>query len=258
MDSSCKNICYIDEIITRKMLEGFFSSHTPDSFFKESTRNPMQAIYKTFLTGKVTGKSVNGFCIAPIIVPILAMNDFVQEITLLQSNDAGVKELENWKNKTPNAFDWSRVTEFLKELKENSESDEESLRGKTKILKYNLSEDNPADALSLPRADIATSIWFLEYISKNHDDYRRCLKKLSNVINLGGYLIVVADINATFLNIGEDKFHILPCDENFYGKVIVEEGFQIKHYEKFDREMISDATDYKAVVFIVAHKVREP
>ncbi|KAG9465737.1 hypothetical protein GDO78_017817 [Eleutherodactylus coqui] len=209
----------------------------------------------------VTGKTVIDCSAGPIFFHCLTMSD-VEEITVLKLNDASLKEIEKWKNEDPDAFDWVHCTEILQQLKRNSdelEDEEEKLRRKIgKILKWDPSEGSPADALSLPKADIVTNIGILETISKDDDEFRSNLRKMSDVIKPGGYLLSHAAINASYFNVGEDKFHYLPRDEIFYRKVLAEEGFEIDYLSKFDRVMRTDAIDHEGSIFIIAQKLKKP
>ncbi|XP_066429048.1 nicotinamide N-methyltransferase-like [Eleutherodactylus coqui] len=256
MDSGFRYIYNFDENDTKILLKGFYSPNCPYTCYKESTINVMISIYKAFDTGIVNGRSVCDFSFGPIIGPLISINDFVEEITFLQSSDASLKELEKWMNKDSDAFDWSSAKHFYKVLKGNSDESEdveESLRGKTKIVKWDLRNDNYDS-----KVDIVTCVWGLETYSKNHDDYRGNVRKLAHLIRLKGYFMIYSVLNATQFIIGEDKFHFLSCNESFCCKVLSEEGFDIKHCEKFDREMVTDATDHQGVMFIIAQKMREP
>ncbi|XP_066429049.1 nicotinamide N-methyltransferase-like [Eleutherodactylus coqui] len=262
MDSSCKKFFGVHDIDAKTHYELFLSRHVPYSLFKESTINMMQEIHKAFSTGVVCGKTVLDFCPAPTISHLLAMNAFIEDIRILELNDSSMKEFEKWMNKDADACDWSHVVEVLKQIKGNSddsEDEEENLRRKIKnISKLDFSKGDPVDSLSLMKADIVISIWFLESMSKNHDEYRRWLRKLSYVMNVGGYLIVYACTKTSYIQVGQNTFHVFYCDENFIKKVIIGEGFEIKHYKKFNRMMCSDKIDHEAAVFIIACKVEEP
>ncbi|KAG9463436.1 hypothetical protein GDO78_021732 [Eleutherodactylus coqui] len=209
----------------------------------------------------VTGRTVIDCSFGPMCHHLLAVKDFIQKITILKLNDASLKELKKWKNKEPDAFDWVHATEFMQEIKGKSdelEDEEEKLREKIdKTLKWDPSKCDPADVLSLSKADIVINYGILEMISEDHDEYRRNLRKMSNVIKPGGYFLSYACTNASYLSVGEDKYHVVPCDESFYRKVIREEGFEIKHFQKFGRRMCTDVVDHEGVFFFIAHKVKE-
>ncbi|XP_077136388.1 nicotinamide N-methyltransferase-like [Ranitomeya variabilis] len=248
------------EINPKVFLEEYFSQHVPFSMFKESTINMQRCFYKAFKSGLVSGKTLIDFSVGPIIMHLISVCEFFEEISILKVNDATIKEFELWKNKDPKAFDWAQTSKFFMELKQLSsdgwKEEEESLRGKIKeILKLDLCSDDLLN--SLPKFDCATSVWGLETISKDHEDFRRNLRKLNNLVKIGGYLLCYADVNSSYFKIGKDKFHLLPCDESFYRKVISEEGFEIKHCENLEKLMVSGIVDHEGVVFIVAQKVRE-
>ncbi|XP_066429044.1 nicotinamide N-methyltransferase-like isoform X2 [Eleutherodactylus coqui] len=260
MDSSCKKMYGVNELDAKTKYTQYFSPYTPYAIIKESTINPMQVIYKAFSTGMVTGRTVIDFCKSPIITHLLAMKDFVHEIKSLHMCNAGVKEIEKWKNKDQDAFNWSHAVGILKELKGNrdkSKDEEEDLRGKLKEI-LELDFNKGIDSLCLPKADIVTSIWFLDAISKNHDEYRGNLRQLSNLIKCGGYVLIYACINCSYFKVGDIKYHVLSSDESFFRKVISEGGFDIKHFQKLDRLITCDSLDHDGMVFIIAQKVKEP
>ncbi|KAG9465543.1 hypothetical protein GDO78_018124 [Eleutherodactylus coqui] len=205
----------------------------------------------------VTGRTAIDFSAGHSFHHLFAMCDFVQEITVLKLNDGSLKELEKWKNKDPDAFDWAHTKDILQD--DELEDEEENLKGKIgRILKWDPSKCDPADMLSLSKADIVINYVILELMSEDHGDYRRNLKKICNVIKPGGYFLSYSAINCSYFKVGEDKYHFLPCDESFYRKVISEEGFEIKHFVKFDRLMCTDAMDHEDGIFIIANKVKEP
>ncbi|XP_066429051.1 nicotinamide N-methyltransferase-like [Eleutherodactylus coqui] len=260
MNSSCK-IFGIDVVDNQNLMKEFFSSHCPYTFFVESTMNRIRSFFKVFSTGLVTGKTLIDFCCAPILLHLFPIKDFVKDITLVQMNDDGVQEIEKWLTKHPEACDWSHAAGYLKEFKgisDESDDEEENTRAKIKVLKWDLSDDNPAEALSLPKADIVTCMWFLEAISRNHDEYKRNLRNISTAIKPEGFLMMQTNINSSYFKVGKETCHFLSCDESFYRKMLCEEGFDIKHCEMFDRVMISDAVDHEGGIFIIAQKIRDP
>ncbi|XP_066429052.1 nicotinamide N-methyltransferase-like [Eleutherodactylus coqui] len=287
MSSSCKKVYGIDAVDHQNLIKQFFSPHVPYSIFMESTISRIRSVYKAFSTGIATGKTLIDFCHVPILIHLFPIKDFVENITLVQINDNGVQEIEKWLNKHPDACDWSHTAGFLKEFKgirtlgyptgpkspgspspldqpnqlqrsDESDDEEETTRAKIKVLKWDLSDDNPAEALSLPKADIVTCMWFLEAISRNHDEYRRNLRNISTAIKPEGFLMMQSNLNSSYFKVGEETFHYLPCDESFHRKMLCEEGFAIKHCEMFDRVINTDEADHEGGMFIVAQKVRGP
>ncbi|XP_066430701.1 nicotinamide N-methyltransferase-like [Eleutherodactylus coqui] len=237
MSSSCKKIYGVDVVDHQNLIKQFFSPHVPYTFYVETSMNRMLSIYKAFSTGMVTGKTLTDFCCAPLLFRVLLIKDFVKDITLVQTNDDGVQEIDKWLNKHPDACDWSHAAGYLKEFKgiralgyptgpsspgtlfplgqpnqlqrrDESDDEEENTRGNIKVLKWDLSDDNPAEALSLPKADIVTCMWFLELISKNHDEYRRNLRNISTAIKPEGFLLIQTNVNSSYFKVGEETFHL--------------------------------------------------
>ncbi|KAG8591102.1 hypothetical protein GDO81_000027 [Engystomops pustulosus] len=262
MDSCLKLHYPSHEINTRMLLQDYFSQHVPYSIFKESTINMMRCCYKVFSSGLVTGDTLIDISLGPIIVHLLSVGEFFKEISILKFNDAPIKELELWKNKDPEAFDWTHTLKLFMELKGISrdgwQDAEEMLRGKVKhIVKCDFSKTNPTQPFALPRADCVTCMWGLEMISRDHEEFRATLRKISNLIRLGGHLLIYADINATYFKVGEDKYHLLNLDDDFLRKTLIDAGFAIVQYENLEREACTDRLDHEQKAFVVARKVME-
>ncbi|KAM3936566.1 indolethylamine N-methyltransferase-like [Leptodactylus fuscus] len=250
------------EVNARRFLQDYFSQHVPYSIFKETTINLMRCCYKVFSSGLVCGNTLTDISLGPIIVHLLSVCEFFEEISVLEFNDTSIKELELWKNKDPEAFDWTHTLKLFMELKEISRNEwqyaEEMLRKKVKhIVKCDFSKTNPINPFALPRADCVTCMWGLEMISRDHEEYRATLRKMSDLIKLGGHLLMYADINASYFKVGEDTYHLLNLDDCFLRKTLTDEGFAIVHYENLEREACTDCLDHEQKAFVVACKVKE-
>ncbi|XP_077135634.1 indolethylamine N-methyltransferase-like [Ranitomeya variabilis] len=133
----CLTLYYPEQAINRKMyLEEYFSQSVPFSTFKESTINMQRCFYKAFSSGLVSGKTLIDISLGPIIMHLISVCEFLQEILMLKLNNASIMELELWKNKDPKAFDRTQTSKLFMELKQlcsdGWEEQEEILRGKIK------------------------------------------------------------------------------------------------------------------------------
>ncbi|XP_075704848.1 indolethylamine N-methyltransferase-like [Rhinoderma darwinii] len=250
------------EVNTKKLLQDYFSHHTPYSIFKESTFNLLRCCHKVFSSGLVSGKTLIDISLFPIIVHLLSVCEFFEEISILELNDASIKDLELWRNKDPEAFDWTHTSKLCMELKgmnrDGWQDTEEMLRKKLKhIVKGDFSKNNLTNPYALPRADCVTCIWGLQITSRDHEEYKTNLRKVSNLLKLGGHLLIYANINASYFKIGEDKYHLLNFDDNFLRKTLTDEGFAVVHYEIMEREADTDCLDHDQKAFVVACKVME-
>ncbi|XP_073513294.1 nicotinamide N-methyltransferase-like [Phyllobates terribilis] len=122
------------------------------------------------------------------------------------------------------------------------------------VVKCDLEKENMMDPIVLPPADCVINAWLLDAISKDQDDFMRYLRKFSGLLKLGGQFILIGCLEATNATIGKDKVHLLKYDEDFVRKAIVDAGFFIDSCKIKKRTTVSDLTDYKAVIFIAAHK----
>ncbi|XP_075696703.1 nicotinamide N-methyltransferase-like [Rhinoderma darwinii] len=167
-------------------------------------------------------------------------------------------ELKRWVDERTGAFYWGHTSALLQEKEENSDQcqdQEAKLRSAIQhVVKYDLEKENMTDPLVLPSADCVISTCLLDAISKDQDDYIRYLRKFCVLLKPGGHLILFGVLGATYFTAGKDKFHIFTYDEDFVRKSLVGEGFIIDYCNVKERTAVSDITDYKAVIFIAAHK----
>ncbi|CAN2391332.1 hypothetical protein PRIEUP_LOCUS1371 [Pristimantis euphronides] len=255
MESGTINMYPFSKVDAKDIFDTYFSSNCSFSMIKETTTNMIQAFHNAFASGLVCGDSVLDLSFGPIIYPHLAINEFVKEFIMVELNDCCTKLSEQWMNKDPNACDWSHTIDILSSitgLSDPSEDEEDNLRDKIRqVCKWNHGDD----PLPVQQCDVGMSIWGLDILSKNHEEYRKNLRKLCEVIKPGGYILIYGSVNATYFKIGKEKLHYLKCDESFYRKVLCEEGLDIKHCETFPRVMKCDTVDHEGILFMVCQKV---
>ncbi|XP_056409868.1 indolethylamine N-methyltransferase-like [Hyla sarda] len=260
----CLDLYYPNhEVNARTLLLDYFSQHVPYSIFKETTVNMMRCFYKVFSSGLVSGETLIDLSVGPAIVHLLSVCEFLEEISILKFSDGAIRELELWRHKDPEAFVWTHTLKLFMELKEMSrdgwQDAEEMLRRKVKrVVPCDFSKDNPTNPFALPRADCVTCVWGLEMLSRDNDEFRITLRKTSNLIKLGGHLVIYANINASYFMVGDCKYHLLNLDDSFLRQTLIDEGFAIVHHENLEREACTDRLDHVQMSFVVARKVMEP
>ncbi|XP_063798070.1 nicotinamide N-methyltransferase-like [Pseudophryne corroboree] len=167
-------------------------------------------------------------------------------------------ELNKWINTHTGAFDWSHIMEYIKCLEGNSDQCQDKdmtlKTAITKTVKCNINNENLTDLEVLPPADCVISVCMLDTISKDQADYIKNLRNFIKLLKPEGYLILVGCLNTTYMKIGQDKIHVFKYDENFAKKVLTGEGFIIDHCAIHKRTVESDLIDYKALLFIAAHR----
>ncbi|XP_075696777.1 nicotinamide N-methyltransferase-like [Rhinoderma darwinii] len=258
MDSSPHKLYHVHDFDSRQFLEHYFSDK-PDMVFGDNCLNfYIENFRQLFAVGHINGDILIDVSMGSIIHHLYSACEFFKNIIVLKVNNRCIMELKRWVDDRTGAFYWGHTSALLQEKEENSDQfqdQEAKLRSAIQhIVKYDLEKENMTDPLVLPPADCVISALLLDVISKGQDDYIRYLRKFSRLLKPGGHLIIVGTLETTYYTVGNDKFHAFTYDEDFVRKVLVGEGFIIEYCNVKERMGVSDLTDFKAVMFISAHK----
>ncbi|XP_063291711.1 nicotinamide N-methyltransferase-like [Pelobates fuscus] len=211
--------------------------------------------------GQITGDHLIDISVGPAIHHLLLIFEFFKGITILECSDYCVNELEKWKTKESDCFDWTHALSIMEKLQGTSfkgEDIENTLRRKiSHILKCDFTKENVTDPVVLPKADCVLSMFVLHVVSDDHNDYCRNLKKISCMLKLGGHLLLFGVFNGTYYTVGESKFHVLTSDEKSIKDDLREAGFTIEHLEVIESKTHNDTIDIEHVWLIKALKVND-
>ncbi|XP_053545719.1 indolethylamine N-methyltransferase-like [Bombina bombina] len=202
----------------------------------------------------IKGEHLICLSIGGIVFPLIPLSEFFNDVTMLEFNDICIKELEKWRNTHDTAHDWSHLFKFSAERKgEEWNKREEKVKTIIKrILKYDLTKENPTDPVVLPKVDCVYLGCCLEIISKTHDDVLTMLKKISGWLKPGGHLIMYVTFNATYFTVGEHHFHVLKLDEAFVIKALRDIGYKIETIDLEERKSNHEAASYDHFALIIA------
>ncbi|XP_056400805.1 indolethylamine N-methyltransferase-like [Hyla sarda] len=258
MDSGSHKIYHIHGFDSRQLLEDYFSDK-PDMVFEEDALMfPIENLTKTFTEGHIKGDVLIDLSLGSLVHHLYSACEFFRHIIVLKVSDRCIMELKRWLDSRTGAFNWGHAAKL--HLEKEGKSDQlEDTEGKVRsavlhVLKCDLEKENITHPIVLPPADCIISAWLLEYTSKDQDDYRRYIRKFSRMLKPRGHLIITGSLNTTYVIVGKDKIHCLRYDEDFAKKVLFEEDFIVDYCKVKKRTAVSDLTDYKAVIFIAAHK----
>ncbi|KAM5163687.1 nicotinamide N-methyltransferase-like [Mantella aurantiaca] len=168
-------------------------------------------------------------------------------------------ELSRWLHDRTGAYDWTHTSATAAELEGNRDQlqKESHLKSSIKqILKCDFEEENITYPVELPLADCVISAWILEPISKNADEYTRNLEKILKLLKPGGQLLLFSGTHASYYTAGRERFHSFTHDEAFVKNALSKLGLVIDYCAVQRRRNVSDLTDYKAVMFTIANKVK--
>ncbi|XP_066463514.1 nicotinamide N-methyltransferase-like [Eleutherodactylus coqui] len=256
MDCSTNKLYHVDGFDSRQFLEIYLSDKPEMVFGEESLIFPIENLTKTFTAGLIKGEILIDLSIGPMIHHLYAACEFFKHIIVLKASDRCIMELKRWLDTRTGAFHWGHATQLHVDIEtEQLQDKEEKMRSAVQhVIKCDFEKENIIEPLDLPPADCIISVSFLDVISKNHDDYRRNVGKLSRLLNPGGCLILIGATDATYFTVGKDKLHVLRYDEDFAKEALVGEGFVIDCCKVKESKVVSDLIDYKGSIFIAARK----
>ncbi|XP_053311769.1 nicotinamide N-methyltransferase-like [Spea bombifrons] len=259
MASTPSKYYHVHEFDPIHLLDIYCSPNIDEALLEDMIIDPMEYLYK--VSGLIKGDMLIDITIGPVICHLLPICEFFKEITVLEFNDLCISELEKWIKGHDEAYDWSHASKFVTDLEGKSgwwQEKETMLKRKmNRIVKCDLSKDNPTDPLVLPKADCVISGYLLEVTSKDKNEYMSNLRKISSLLKPGGRLILLAAINMSYYKIGEHKYASLSYDEEFLKVALKSEGYTIESYETKVRKTLTDFDDHKKAVFLIALKQKE-
>ncbi|XP_063315784.1 indolethylamine N-methyltransferase-like [Pelobates fuscus] len=257
MDPSTLKYYHVDEFESKPFLNTYFSLEGDKELLNDGLVNFTTYLHKEFAKGNIKRDMLIEISPGPVIFTLLPVCNYFKEIILLKFNDHSINEMKKWINGNA-AFDWSHASKIIKDLEGNCDElqeKEDVLRTNIKdVLKCDLSKENLTDPIILPKADCIITAWVLEMVSKDKDAYCNNLRKIYSLLKPGGHLVMICDINVSFLKIGEHNFHILTYDEEFPKKTLKDLGFKIESYEVYEKTSSTTDIDYEKVMCLTALK----
>ncbi|XP_075696833.1 nicotinamide N-methyltransferase-like [Rhinoderma darwinii] len=258
MDSSPHKLYHVHGFDSRQHLEDYFSDK-PDMVFRDDfLQFFIDNLKQVFAVGHINGDILIDLSVGSFIHHLYSASEFFKNIIVLKVSNRCIMELKRWVDERTGAFYWGHTSALHQEKEENSDQFEDN-EGKVRsaiqhVVKCDLEKENMTEPLVLPPADCVISAWGLDNASKDQDDYIRYLRKFCGLLKPGGHIILIGVLDATYYTVGKDKIHSLTYNEDFVRKALVGEGFIIDYCKVKERTAVSDITDYKAIIFIAAHK----
>ncbi|KAG8568491.1 hypothetical protein GDO81_014021 [Engystomops pustulosus] len=258
MDCGAHKLYHVHGLDSRQYLDQFYSENGKIIFGEDTLIFPIKNLKETFSLGHIKGDILIDLSKGSLIHHLYSACEFFKHLIVLKIQDRCILELKRWVDTRTGAFDWCHAAQLHVDLEGNSEQledKEKKVRSALQhVVKCNLNKENITEPIDLPPADCIVTAVLLDAISKDQDDYVRYFRKFSKLLKPGGHLILFGVIDATYYTVGGHKFHYFRYDVAFARKVLVGEGFTIDFCEVKKRSNVSDLSDYKGIIFIVAHK----
>ncbi|XP_069804495.1 nicotinamide N-methyltransferase-like [Dendropsophus ebraccatus] len=258
MDCSTHKIYHVHGCDSRQLLEDYFSDKCENNFVEDALIFPIEQLTKTFADGHIKGDVMIDLSIGPMVHHMYAACEYFKHIIVMKAKDRCILELKRWLDTRTGAFNWTHATKIHVDI-EGKCNRLEDKEGKVRsaiqhIVKVCFEKENMTDPIVLPPADCIISVWLLDNICKDQEDYIRYLRKFSRLLKPGGHLILIGAIDRTYWFVGKEKLHGFGSNQDFVRKALVGEGFIIDNCKIKKRTAVSDLTNYTAVLFIEAHK----
>ncbi|KAM3921590.1 nicotinamide N-methyltransferase-like [Leptodactylus fuscus] len=246
---------------SRQFLEHYFSDKPEMVFGEDTLVFPIRKLINTFSTGCVKGGNLLDLSLGSVVHHLYAACEFFNDIIVLKLKERCILELKRWVDKRTGAFHWGHAAKHHVDIGGTShqlEDKEIKVRSSMQhVVKCDLEKENMTEPIVLPPAECIISAWLLDVISKDQEDYIRYFKKFSRLLKPGGHFILIGCLGMTYYMVGKDRIQTFGYDENFVKKAVERGGFIIDDCEVQQRTNVSDLTDYKAMIYIVARKEKE-
>ncbi|XP_075134210.1 nicotinamide N-methyltransferase-like [Leptodactylus fuscus] len=258
MDPSTYKRYHIHGHDTRQWMDHYFSDTAEMVFGEDVLVFPIKCLIKAFAAGKIKGDILLDISHGSVIHHLYSACECFKDIIVLKVDDRCIMELKRWVDKRTGAFHWGHAAKLHVDIEGKSnllEDKDVKVRSSIQhVVKCDLEKENMTEPIVLPPADCIISVLLLDVISKDQDDYIRYLRKFSRLLKPGGHFILIEGLGITYYTVGKEKFHAFNHDEDFTRKALEREGFIIDECNIHKRTAVSDLVDYKAMIFIVAHK----
>ncbi|CAH2320169.1 indolethylamine N-methyltransferase [Pelobates cultripes] len=116
MDPSSLKRYHLHEWEPIDLFNAYYSATAVKCITDEALRFPIEQLYKVAGQGQITGERLIDISAGPNIYHLLPIFEFFRDITILEFSDLCVKELEKWKNKESESYDWTHALSIMSEL----------------------------------------------------------------------------------------------------------------------------------------------
>jgi hypothetical protein len=201
----------------------------------------------------------------PVVMGHISAAPYVSEIVHAAYTADERREIELWKNETDGAHDWKPTFQYVVGKLESKDGDEawqerEALvRSQFKLVSCDITQEHPIGPTEEPMPfSIICTCLVLEASCKTYTEYKASIKKLGNLLKLGGYLVMLVVENETYYKVGDHKFPVLTLTLREVKEALEEAGLVLLMTERepVPMQYIQNPVffDGKAFLFLAAFK----
>lgn len=141
-----------------------------------------------------------------------------------------------WKNKDPDAYDWSSYFKHVVHTLEG-QSDPDAVGKRTEMVQDKMKGVLFCDARNpnlLPgyngeKFDIIASSACIENLVKSVEEYENILKRIKHLLNHKGFFVIMANLKCTFYYINGKKYPSFPITEQNIISSLEKTGYIVRH-----------------------------
>ena len=261
--------CNYQKFNARRYLE----ERCPGDEFKETDRRIhtqwglrcLHYFYKNFHNHwENSNASLLEFGAGPYIHTLISAAPHVSKIYHTDFLEECRKEVLLWKHKDSKAYNWSPYFQFVVNTLEGQNGmdavieRQELLRSKLKdSLFLDMKLDNPIPAYP-GSFDIIYTGFCIESIASSLEEYKVIMKKVFNLLNPNGYLVMLTNQGCTWFSVNEVKYPTYPIRIDEVLTTLEDLGFTL-HYMVSVKKEYEDGVHYyndkKYYSFYIAQKL---
>jgi hypothetical protein len=140
----------------------------------------------------------------------------VKELHLSDFLPENLKEIRKWLNNEHDAHNWDVYIKFVLDLEGNQESIQERKKDMekriTQLLPIDIYRHYPLGTLKT--YSLVTSFFCADSVTKNKDDWRKCMSNIFTLVEPGGTIILAALRNAVSYRVIDQDFPSPHVNEN--------------------------------------------
>ena len=143
-----------------------------------------------------------------------------------------------WKNKDPNAYDWSPYFKHVVNTLEG-QSDPDAVTKRMELLRSKIDDvlfcdvklTNMVPKLGVGKVDIIVSNICIENVVQSVEEYESIIERIKNLLNPKGFFLTVANLGCSFYHIDGKRYPCYPITEEDIITSLQKSGFKIRHKE---------------------------
>ncbi len=166
----------------------------------------------------------------PTIYQLISASRRAREIVFTDYLEGNLAEVRGWLGQAPGAFDWTRYLERVARLENGGAPDPSALAARVRdrikrLLRCDLTRDNPLEPEALSGFDVVSSAFCLEGITQDRRSFAVFLRRLATLVRAGGMLLATVVRDSEAYKVGASWFPACPLDEGTLTRALESSGF---------------------------------